>query len=139
MAGSTEARDGTSRRRYLGVTLRAGQPSLQIVECIDQFWGLERAISPADAYGPQGAGRHELGDGGIRSLKASPDRLSRGADSHHRERSVAVRTVSMLDRLLHHAAVVVTEGESFRMREAKTRSGLGRAVQAAAQEVPAER
>ncbi len=26
-------------------------------------------------------------------------------------------TVSMLDRLLHHPAVVVTEGESFRMRE----------------------
>ena len=30
----------------------------------------------------------------------------------------------MLDRLLHHAAVVVTEGESFRMREAKTRGSL---------------
>jgi hypothetical protein len=30
----------------------------------------------------------------------------------------------MLDRLLHHAAIVVTEGESFRMREAKTRGGL---------------
>jgi DNA replication protein DnaC len=26
----------------------------------------------------------------------------------------------MLDRLLHHAVVVVTEGESYRMREAKT-------------------
>jgi len=31
--------------------------------------------------------------------------------------------VSMLDRLLHHAVVVVTEGESFRMKEAKTRGG----------------
>jgi DNA replication protein DnaC len=28
---------------------------------------------------------------------------------------------SMLDRLLHHAVVVVTEGESYRMREAKTK------------------
>ena len=28
---------------------------------------------------------------------------------------------SMLDRLLHHAIVVVTDGESYRMREAKTR------------------
>lgn len=28
---------------------------------------------------------------------------------------------SMLDRLLHHAVVVATEGESYRMREAKTR------------------
>jgi DNA replication protein DnaC len=31
--------------------------------------------------------------------------------------------VSMLDRLLHHATVVVTEGESFRMREARARGG----------------
>jgi hypothetical protein len=29
--------------------------------------------------------------------------------------------VSLLDRLLHHAVVVVTEGESFRMKEAKSR------------------
>jgi hypothetical protein len=31
--------------------------------------------------------------------------------------------VSMIDRILHHAVVVVTEGESFRMKEAKTRGG----------------
>jgi DNA replication protein DnaC len=31
--------------------------------------------------------------------------------------------VSLLDRLLHHATVVVTDGESFRMREALARSG----------------
>jgi len=31
--------------------------------------------------------------------------------------------VSLLDRLLHHSIVVVTEGESFRMREARTRGG----------------
>jgi len=29
--------------------------------------------------------------------------------------------VSLLDRLLHHAVVVVTDGESFRMREARAR------------------
>jgi hypothetical protein len=29
----------------------------------------------------------------------------------------------MIDRILHHAVVVVTEGESFRMKEAKTRGG----------------
>src|ERR1044072_1584635 len=33
--------------------------------------------------------------------------------------------VSLLDRLLHHCHVVVTDGESYRMREAKTR-GDGR-------------
>jgi DNA replication protein DnaC len=32
-----------------------------------------------------------------------------------------VTATSLLDRLLHHASVVVTEGESFRMREARTR------------------
>jgi len=31
--------------------------------------------------------------------------------------------VSMIDRIVHHAFVVVTEGESFRMKEAKTRGG----------------
>ena len=31
--------------------------------------------------------------------------------------------VSMLDRLLHHAVVVVTDGESFRMRQARARAG----------------
>ena len=31
--------------------------------------------------------------------------------------------VSMLDRLLHHATTVVTSGQSYRMRDAKTRTG----------------
>jgi len=31
--------------------------------------------------------------------------------------------VSLLDRLLHHANVVVTDGESYRMREARTKQG----------------
>jgi hypothetical protein len=31
--------------------------------------------------------------------------------------------VSLLDRLLHHNNVVATEGESYRMREARTRTG----------------
>ncbi len=31
---------------------------------------------------------------------------------------------SLLDRLLHHAVIVVTDGESFRMKEARSRSGL---------------
>jgi DNA replication protein DnaC len=31
--------------------------------------------------------------------------------------------VSLLDRLLHHATVVVTEGESFRMKDARSRGG----------------
>jgi DNA replication protein DnaC len=31
--------------------------------------------------------------------------------------------VSLLDRLVHHSVVIVTEGESFRMREAKSKGG----------------
>ena len=31
--------------------------------------------------------------------------------------------VSMLDRLLHHASVVITDGESHRMRQARSRNG----------------
>ena len=31
--------------------------------------------------------------------------------------------VSMLDRLLHHASVVITDGESHRMRQARSRTG----------------
>jgi DNA replication protein DnaC len=34
--------------------------------------------------------------------------------------------VSLLDRLLHHAVVCLTEGESYRMREARERPGAGR-------------
>ena len=33
---------------------------------------------------------------------------------------------SLLDRLLHHAIVVITDGESYRMREARTRGGVTR-------------
>ena len=37
-----------------------------------------------------------------------------------------VTATSLLDRLLHHATVVVTEVESFRMREARTRTARSR-------------
>lgn len=33
---------------------------------------------------------------------------------------------SLLDRLLHHAVIVVTDGESFRMKEARSRAGMPR-------------
>ena len=36
--------------------------------------------------------------------------------------------VSLLDRLLHHANVVVTDGESYRMRQARTRPSRGGAA-----------
>ncbi len=33
---------------------------------------------------------------------------------------------SLLDRLLHHAVIVVTDGESFRMKEARSRAAVPR-------------
>ena len=35
------------------------------------------------------------------------------------------KTVSLLDRLIHHSIIVVTDGESFRMRQARKRTGPG--------------
>ncbi len=43
-----------------------------------------------------------------------------------------VTTTSLLDRILHHATVVVTSGESFRMKEARSRA----APRAKAADVP---
>jgi DNA replication protein DnaC len=66
----------------------------------------------------------------FRFVAAAYERRSLGIASHWPfdqwgrflpEQSTAA---AMLDRLLHHAAVVVTEGESVRMREARVRGGL---------------
>ncbi len=65
----------------------------------------------------------------FRFVAAAYERRSLGIASHWPfeewgrflpEHSTAV---ALLDRLLHHATVVVTAGESFRMKEAKTRGG----------------
>ncbi len=37
-----------------------------------------------------------------------------------------VTAVSLLDRLLHHAIVMAIEGESFRMRQARSKRGAAR-------------
>lgn len=81
----------------------------------------ELGFAPLDANGSQLL---------FRFVAAAYERRSLGLASHWpfnewgRFLPDHATTVSMLDRLLHHAAVVVTEGESFRMREAKTRGGL---------------
>ena len=59
-------------------------------------------------------------------MAAAYERRSLGLASHwpfdQRARFLPEQTttVSMLDRLLHHAVTVVPSGESYRMREAKT-------------------
>lgn len=64
----------------------------------------------------------------FRFVAAAYERRSIGLASHHpfenwgRFLPEQTTATAMLDRLLHHANVVTTDGESFRMREAKTRS-----------------
>lgn len=65
----------------------------------------------------------------FRFIAAAYERRSLGVASHwpfeQWGRFIPEHTtaVSLLDRLLHHATVVVTDGESFRMREALARGG----------------
>ena len=65
----------------------------------------------------------------FRFVAATYERRSLGIASHHsfedwgRFLPEHTTAVSLLDRLLHHATTVVTSGQSYRMREAKTRTG----------------
>jgi DNA replication protein DnaC len=65
----------------------------------------------------------------FRFVAAAYERRSLGTASHWpfdqwgRFLPEHTTAVSMLDRLLHHATIVVTEGESFRMKEARARGG----------------
>lgn len=65
----------------------------------------------------------------FRFVAAAYERRSLGLASHQpfdqwgRFLPSHATTTALLDRLLHHAVVVVTEGESFRLREARARGG----------------
>ena len=65
----------------------------------------------------------------FRFVAAAYERRSLGVASHWpfedwgRFLPVQTTAAALLDRLLHHAVVVVTAGESFRLREARTRPG----------------
>ena len=80
----------------------------------------ELGFAPLDATGSQLF---------FRFIAAAYERRSLGLASHWpfdqwgRFLPDETTAVSTIDRILHHAAVVVTEGESFRMNEAKTRGG----------------
>jgi hypothetical protein len=73
--------------------------------------GIPKDIQEAVAVGLRGE-RRSLGVGSHRPF----DQWGTFVPDH-------TTAVSMIDRLLHHAVVVVTEGESFRMKEAKSRGG----------------
>jgi DNA replication protein DnaC len=83
----------------------------------------EAGFAPLDAIGTQLL---------FRFVAAAYERRSLGVASHFGfdqwghflpEHTTAV---SLLDRLLHHATVVVTDGESYRMREAREKGGSAR-------------
>jgi DNA replication protein DnaC len=65
----------------------------------------------------------------FRFVAAAYERRSLGVGSHWPfeswGRSLPEHTtaVSMLDRLLHHSHVVITDGDSYRMRQARNRGG----------------
>ena len=65
----------------------------------------------------------------FRLVAAAYERRSLGIGSHWPFESWGrflpehTTAVSLLDRLLHHASVVVTDGESFRMRQARAQGG----------------
>ena len=71
----------------------------------------------------------------FRFVAAAYERRSLGVGSHWPFESWGrflpehTTAVSLLDRLLHHCHTVVTDGESFRMRQA--RAGLGTSAKAA--------
>ncbi len=80
----------------------------------------ELGFAPLDATGGQLL---------FRFVAAAYERRSLGVASHSPFNEWGhflpdeATAVSLVDRLLHHAVVVVTAGESFRMREAPTRGG----------------
>jgi DNA replication protein DnaC len=65
----------------------------------------------------------------FRFVAAAYERRALGIGSHSPFESWGrflpdhITAVSMLDRLLHHCHIVVTDGESYRMREARNRGG----------------
>lgn len=83
----------------------------------------ELGFAPLDDHGTQLL---------FRFVAAAYERRSLGIASHWpfeqwgRFLPEHTTAASMLDRLLHHAVVVVTEGESFRMKEARSRGGGSR-------------
>jgi len=80
----------------------------------------ELGFAPLDANGAQLL---------FRFVAAAYERRSLGIASHWpfeewgRFLPETTTAASMLDRLLHHAHVVVTAGDSYRMREARTKGG----------------
>ncbi len=95
---------------------------------IDQTLRAELVIIDEIGFAPlDDAGAQLL----FRFVAAAYERVALGVASHWpfdqwgRFLPEHTTAASLLDRLVHHSVVVVTEGESFRMREARQRGGIG--------------
>ncbi len=107
-------------------TLYRGMADNSVAKIIDSLLRAELLIVDELGFAPLDlAGTQLL----FRFVAAAYERRSLGVASHFpfeawgRFLPEHTTAASMLDRLLHHAVVVVTEGESYRMREAKSKGG----------------
>ena len=107
-------------------TLSRGLADNSVGKVIDQLLRADLVIVDEIGFAP-------LDDTGaqllFRLVAAAYERVSLGIASHWpfdqwgRFLPEQTTAVSLLDRLLHHSVVVLTDGESFRMREARQRGG----------------
>jgi DNA replication protein DnaC len=107
-------------------TLYRGLADNSVGKVIDQTLRADFVIIDELGFAPlDDAGTQLL----FRFVAAAYERVSLGMASHWpfdqwgRFLPEPTTAVSLLDRLLHHSVVVLTDGESFRMREAKQKGG----------------
>jgi len=123
--------DAGKRVRYftaaeLVETLYRGLADNSVGKVIDQTLRADVVIVDEIGFAPlDDAGAQLL----FRFVAAAYERVSLGIGSHWpfdqwgRFLPEHTTAVSLLDRLLHHSVVVITDGESFRMREARQQGG----------------
>ena len=119
------------RVRYLTAaelveTLYRGMADNSVGKVIEQLLRHDLVVVDEVGFAPLDAAGTQLL---FRFVAAAYERRSLGLGSHWpfeewgRFLPEHTTATSLLDRLLHHAVVVVTEGESYRMKEAKERGG----------------
>ena len=107
-------------------TLYRGMADNSVARIIDSLLRADLVICDELGFAPLDLAGSQLL---FRFVAAAYERRSLGIASHWpfeawgRFLPEHTTAASLLDRLLHHAVVVVTEGESFRMREARQKGG----------------
>jgi DNA replication protein DnaC len=107
-------------------TLYRGMADNSVGKMIDQTLRADFVIVDELGFAPlDDAGTQLL----FRFVAAAYERVSLGVASHWpleqwgRFLPEPTTAVSLLDRLLHHSVVILTDGDSFRMREARQKGG----------------